>query len=365
MPVFFIVILGLYIAGSVYIFLRGRKAIQSQSAGVKALLSILFWAGVTTFPISMFLREAIHSSSFFQFYYEMGFGWLVFTLYLVLLLLLFDLLRLFRLRCPSFVSFYTSLGITLAVLFYGYYNYIHPDVRVVPLTIDKPLEGVDKTLRIVAFSDVHLGHGTGKAKLRKYVDLVNAQQADLILIGGDLVDNSLAPLEEQRMEEELATLYAPLGVYMVPGNHDYFDGIEKNIEFLEQTSIVLLRDSIAVLPNGLQLVGRDDRRNRNRHSLDELVKKTDPGRPVILIDHQPYELIETEKAGVDLQFSGHTHRGQIWPISLIADQMFEMSYGYRKMGGSHIYVSSGLSLWGPPFRIGTDSEIVLFELTFK
>lgn len=82
-------------------------------------------------------------------------------------------------------------------------------------------------------------------------------------------------------------------------------------------------------------------------------------------DHQPYKLTETETAGIDLQFSGHTHHGQVWPMSLVTDHLFEQSHGYRQWGNSHIYVSSGLSLWGPPFRIGTDSEMVIFQLSMK
>ena len=91
----------------------------------------------------------------------------------------------------------------------------------------------------------------------------------------------------------------------------------------------------------------------------------DPARPILLVDHQPYDLAETAQAGVDRQFSGHTHRGQVWPMSLLVDRLFEWSYGSKEIGDCLIYVSYGLSLWGPPFRIGTDSEIAVFNLTFQ
>ena len=165
--------------------------------------------------------------------------------------------------------------------------------------------------------------------------------------------------------EELAELKAPLGIYMVPGNHEYISGIRKSMQFINETPIRLLRDEIVTLPGGIQIIGRDDRSNTSRLSLQELAKNMDPAKPVILLDHQPYDLSDTEKAGIDLQFSGHTHRGQVWPISLITDHLFDQSYGYRRWGNSHIYVSSGLSLWGPPFRIGTDSELVVFNITCK
>ena len=112
----------------------------------------------------------------------------------------------------------------------------------------------------------------------------------------------------------------------------------------------------------MQIIGRDDRSNRSRHSLPTLLKQADRSKPIILLDHQPYNLTKTDSLGIDLQFSGHTHHGQIWPISWVTDRIYEQSHGYRKWSQSHIYVSSGLSLWGPPFRIGTNSDMAVFHL---
>lgn len=303
---------------------------------------------------------------------------MVFTFYMVILLGIFDLLKLFNWKFKY--AFYVSFGLTLSILGYGYYHYQHPDTQVINLVINKslippgepsefsgaPANGpAGRSLKIVAVSDIHLGYGTDKTMLKGYVERINALQPDLILIGGDLIDNSVVPLRAERMEEELSQLKAPLGIYMVPGNHEYISGIEESIDFIRQTPITLLRDTAVTLPNGIQLVGRDDRHNSRRQSLEELTANLAPSRPVILLDHQPYHLKQTEDAGVDLQFSGHTHHGQIWPLSLVTDYLFELSYGYKSFGNSHIYVSSGLSLWGPPFRIGTDSELVVFDITFK
>lgn len=421
MPTFFIVLFSLYLLGNLYIFLRGGQALKGQSTGVKVLLSILFWGCASLFFCSFLFRNATLPAAFARTCHEVGTGWLVFTLYMVILLGIFDLLKLFNWKFKY--AFYVSFGLTLSLLGYGYYHYQHPDTQVINLVINKPLttgdesatignerpdtenEGkkgrkkaagtgikspgsarkaagpADKTvngtapgtvngnlgrsLKIVAVSDIHLGYGTDKTLLKEYVERINALQPDLILIGGDLIDNSVVPLRAERMEEELSLLKAPLGIYMVPGNHEYISGIEASIDFLRQTPVILLRDTVVTLPNGIQLVGRDDRHNHRRQPLEELTANLDPSRPVILLDHQPYHLKQTEDAGVDLQFSGHTHHGQIWPLSLLTDYLFELSYGYKQMGNSHIYVSSGLSLWGPPFRIGTDSELVVFDITFK
>ena len=251
---------------------------------------------------------------------------------------------------------------TLGLLGYGVYNYHHPETNVVSILTNKRYEDTPQAIKIVAISDVHLGNGTGKTALKKYVEMINAQHPDLILIGGDLIDNSLTPLYKENMAEELAQLKAPLGIYMVPGNHEYISGIDESVRFLKDTPIQLLRDSVVTLPNGVQIIGRDDRSNRSRHSLPTLLKQADRSKPIILLDHQPYNLAKTDSLGIDLQFSGHTHHGQIWPISWVTDRIYEQSHGYRKWSQSHIYVSSGLSLWGPPFRIGTNSDMAVFRL---
>lgn len=360
---FFIILPILYLAGNVYIFLRGKQALRSQPTGVKVLLSIIFWGGALSFFGSFLFRNIDVPASFAQTVSQVGTGWLVFTLYMVLIVLAFDLLRFFHIRFKY--SFHLSLFLTLCLLGYGNYHYQHPETKVFNMVINKPAETDGQPLKVVAVSDLHLGYATNKTMLAGYVDKINAERPDLVLIAGDLIDNSVMPLHYERMEEELSKIYAPYGIYMVPGNHEYISGIEACEKFIAKTPIVLLRDSVAILPNQVQLVGRDDRHNPARKTLGQLTANLDKRKPVILLDHQPYELKKTVEAGVDLQFSGHTHRGQVWPMSWVVDRMFELSYGLKRIGNSTIYVSSGLSLWGPPFRIGTDSEMVVFNITFK
>lgn len=363
MPAFFILIGCIYIIANIYIYIRGGQALAAQSFGVKVLLSVIFWCAALSLFVGLMLRHVKLASNVSHTIHEIGTGWLAFTFYMVCFLLIFDILKVFNI--VSKYGVYLSFFLTLCLLSFGYYNYQHPKKKVINISLNKPVENNQQSLRIVAVSDVHLGYGTNKAALKEYVSLINAENPDLILIGGDLIDNNIAPLVDEEMHEELNRLHAPLGVFMVPGNHEYISDIRKSVDFLEQTQIYLLRDSVVTLPNGVQLVGRDDRIRHTRMPLSGLIENIDLSKPVILLDHQPYELAETQKAGVDLQFSGHTHRGQFWPLSLLVDQMFEQSYGYKQWGDTHIYVSSGLSLWGPPFRIGTDSELVIFNLTFN
>ena len=360
---FFLLLPLAYLAGNVYLFFRGKAAFAAQSTGVKVLLLIIFLCCALAFFGAFFLRELHLPSTMAQLIEQVGTGWLVFTLYMVIALLLLDLLRICHLQLPY--GFHFALFAVLSLLAYGNYHYMHPVVRTIDRTIPKALVGEEQQLRIVAISDVHLGYATNKTMLQKYIQQINALRPDLVLIGGDLVDHAIEPLWQERMQEELSDIHVPLGTYFIPGNHDFMSGIQEVKRFIAETPIVLLRDSVVRLPNGLQLVGRDDRRNTHRKSLSELTASLDHTRPIVLVDHQPYDLAESAQAGVDLQFSGHTHRGQIWPMSLLVDRLFEWSYGSKEIGDCLIYVSSGLSLWGPPFRIGTDSEIVVFNLTFQ
>ncbi len=363
MPIFFIILITVYLGGNTYIFYRGAQALSGLPGGIKISLAVLFWLAALSIIGTMLTRNIKMPVFLSHTMYEVGTGWLIFTLYMVLFLLAFDLLKLCRV--PFNYGFILSLIFTVVLLGYGYYNYRHPKTNVINIALDKPLADNAKPVKIVAVSDLHLGNGTGKTALKRYVKMINEQNPDLILIAGDLIDNSVVPLYTENMMEELSELRAPLGIYMVPGNHEYISGIKACARFIQDTPIQLLRDSVVALPNGIQLIGRDDRSNTTRRSLQELMAGIDKSNPIILLDHQPYKLTESEAAGVDLQFSGHTHRGQVWPMNWVTDHIYEQSHGYRQWGNSHIYVSSGLSLWGPPFRIGTESDMAVFHLSTK
>ena len=128
----------------------------------------------------------------------------------------------------------------------------------------------------------------------------------------------------------------------------------------------LLRDQSAEIDGAIVVIGRDDRTNLRRKSVRELVAQVDTSKFVILLDHQPYNLGLAEEAGIDFQLSGHTHRGQVWPISWITDAIYECSWGSHRRGNTQYYVSSGLGIWGGKFRIGTQSEYVVGEVkSFK
>ncbi|MDR2915519.1 MAG: metallophosphoesterase [Tannerella sp.] len=362
MPLIFILMLVSYLLGNIYIFVRGLQTLGHLSLFVRGTYSTLYWVCALLLFASFALRDAKQvpfpvSHTLFQ----IGSGWLVFTLYMVIFLACTDLIKVFN---SSFsYGFVTALALTIGVLVYGYINYQHPNKQVINILIDKHLLNKDK-LKIVAISDWHLGLGTDKSRLKRNIDRINAENPDIILIGGDLIDNSTTPVISQEMDRDLNRLHAPMGIYMTPGNHEYISGIDNCIDFIRTTKIQLLRDSAIMLPCGLQIIGRDDYSNRNRLTTNDWTRLVDMSKPTIIIDHQPQHLSGIQQAGFDLQFSGHTHDGQIIPLNFLTNYLFDLSYGYKKEGNTHFYVSSGLSLWGPPFRIGTNSEFVVFECSF-
>ena len=300
--------------------------------------------------------------------YVVGTSSIFVLLYLVMTFLVLDLGRLVGLvpRAWLHANWVTAAVVGLfivAIFVYGSLNY-NNKVRV-PLivTTQKPLP---RDYRIVMMSDLHLGYHNTRSDLARWVDLVNSEHPDLILIAGDIIDISVRPLIEEDMAAELRRLQAP--VYACLGNHEYYSGEPRAEQFYRDARINLLIDSAAVVDSTLVIIGRDDRTNRRRKPLSQLTENLNPQSSdlkssyTIVLDHQPYNLERTEACGIDFQLSGHTHRGQVWPISWITDALYDCSWGSHRRGTTQYYVSSGIGIWGGKFRIGTQSEYVVATL---
>ena len=293
--------------------------------------------------------------------YDIGDSSIIVLLYLVMIFLVLDLGRLVHLipREWLYHNFYTTAIITMGVFvlfLVGNIKYRHK-VRVpLQLTTSKPLA---KPLRLVMLSDLHLGYHNPKAELHRWVDMINAEKPDYVLIAGDIIDISVRPLMEENMAEEFKRIQAP--VYACLGNHEYYTGEPLAKQFYKDAGINLLRDT-SVVVGDLCIIGRDDRTNSHRKAGAKLFAEADHSKYTIVLDHQPYYLEQAERAGIDFQLSGHTHRGQVWPISWITDNMYECAYGEHQRGNTRYYVSSGMGIWGGKYRIGTQSEYVVAEL---
>lgn len=297
-----------------------------------------------------------------QVLYEIGTSSIIVLLYIVLVFLALDLGRLVHLVPRSWLHANWQSSLAIFVLLFGVFLYgnIHYRHKVrVPLEL-KSAKPLSKEYRLVMASDLHLGYHNTRKELARWVDMINAERPDLILIAGDIIDMSIRPLMEEGMAAEFRRLKAP--VYACLGNHEYFSREPQAKLFYREAGIHLLQDSAAVVGD-LCLIGRDDRTNQQRKSVAELAAHASTSNHyTILLDHQPYNLDQAEAVGIDFQLSGHTHRGQVWPISWITDAIYECSWGEHQRGNTQYYVSSGLGIWGGKFRIGTQSEYVVAVL---
>ena len=300
--------------------------------------------------------------------YNVGNKGLIILLYLFMAFLLADLLRLVHVLPTAWLrdNWWTCgvLLVAMAALFiYGSLNYEHK--RRVELTVDTQGK-VDHPVKVLAVSDLHLGYHNRRADLDRWVAMLNREGGDMLLMAGDLVDRSLRPLLHEEMADGLRKLQMP--VYACLGNHEYYSGEPGAQQFYRDAGIHLLRDDVVTIGD-LCIIGRDDRTNYHRKSLGKIVNENKSlisnSSYTILLDHQPYHLEQAEQQHIDFQFSGHTHHGQIWPISWITESIYECAFGSHQRGNTRYYISSGLGIWGGKFRIGTRSEYIVAEVRSK
>ncbi|MBO0588153.1 metallophosphoesterase [Sporosarcina sp. E16_8] len=290
--------------------------------------------------------------------------WLVLFGYSLLVLPLINL-AVYLLKKKWIFQF--GLGTILffvVVLIYGSYNALSPVVTTYEVAIDKP--ATEKELKIVVVSDLHLGKIVGEKHLERLVAEVEALRPDLILIPGDIIDDYIAPYLDKEMGKIVGKLHAPLGVYAVPGNHDYYgNDVDQLVIEMDKIGIHVLADETALVANDFYIIGRKDLAAMSRMTTTALVADLDQNKPLIMMDHQPVEFDEASDGGIDLLLSGHTHRGQLFPANLITRLIFENHYGYLKKDQLHSIVTSGFGTWGPPLRIGSRAEIVEINLKFQ
>lgn len=379
-PVFILFFFGLYLLGNFYVFYRGIQALPSN-LWLNISYTLIFVLLASAYLISRYLE---HTDFHYLHHvcYWAGTVWMAALLYLFLAVLLIDVVRLFNIgfhflpeknTMAYFQLKYITLSVTLFVVFfllvYGFWNASRPQTKQLNLTIKKQA-GTIKELNIVMVSDVHLGSLFGKNKIKDLSDKINALHPDIVFLVGDILDEAQQPIFRNHIGEPLESIHAPLGVYAVTGNHEYIGGIDKAVEYLEMLNIQLVRDTAILINNSFYLAGREDKdlgrfSDKRRKSLKEIVQNVNPQLPLILLDHQPFQLEQAVENGVDLQLSGHTHNGQFWPFNLITNKMYEVSWGYKLKGNTHVYVSSGYGTWGPPIRIGSIPEIVNIRINFS
>jgi predicted MPP superfamily phosphohydrolase len=264
---------------------------------------------------------------------------------------------------------YAAAVITALILIFGYINAKTPRLHEMDISINKKSAKL-KSLKMLVVTDVHLGTLIGSRNASRLVNSINNQHPDIVVFGGDLIDEDIQSVIRHNVGEKLLQIRSKYGVYAVSGNHEYIGGITKSIPYLESHGIRMLHDTAIKIENSFYLVGRDDRDKVRftkiaRKPLNEIIAGADKSMPLILFDHQPIKLNDAISNNIDLQISGHTHHGQIFPFNYITDAIFDIGYGYRKTGNTQFYVSNGYGTWGPPIRVGNRPEMIVFQLKFE
>jgi predicted MPP superfamily phosphohydrolase len=372
MFVFFAIVLTIYSLANLYIYIKGLRAVEGHLSA--PVYTIIFITLASLFIAGKFLERSSDSVVVDILNVAGGF-WLAFMLYATLLLLLSDLVILIiklsgshpaeKIALYRYRAFIWITGITVLIITTGFIN------SVIPATTRYTVKtggdnGGQKNYRIVAVSDVHMGTVVRRRSLRQLSAMIQKEKPDIIFFLGDLVDGEINPVLR---DDLLTSLSLPEGAQtlMITGNHEYIGGISRTSEYIEERGHRILNDEVMVLENGIQVVGRRDRDSfrfsgEQRKSLDKLLAETDPESPVIVLDHQPPLKGSLPGGEFDLMLSGHTHKGQMWPLEYIVKRIYHPYYGHIRDGRRNFIVSSGFGTWGPRVRVGSRSEILVIDL---
>ena len=380
MPVFIFVFLTLFGFSNFYVFLRGWQAIP-PGAGIRPVYAVLYWIAALSFIGGRVFETVLHSRVA-EILTWIGSFWIAALIYLFLAVFVIDAFRVVNHFLPFIPACVTDnyarvkclaacavSGTVVLILLCGVINARIPRVKEFEIFIDKQA-GELKSLNIVMVSDTHLGTIVGRSWLASIVDKINALSPDIVLLAGDVLDGETGPLVRKDMGVELKRIRARYGVFSVMGNHEYFGGGDLAGRYLEEHNIKVLRDGSVKIADSFYIIGREDRSanrrfGQTRKELKDLADALDKRFPVILLDHQPFDLHEAAENGVDLQLSGHTHYGQMWPVNFIVRAIYELAWGYKRIGNTHYYVSGGVCTWGPPVRTTNRPEIVNIRLSFQ
>ena len=321
--------------------------------------------------------------------------WIGIMLYSLLYVVLFDLLRLIakhtKLKNTLLFSRGSVISIgsvvvacAVATCLYGIFNARNIKVNEYSVTVNKSC-GSDKHLKAVLVADLHMGYAIGVDHITNMVEKINQQDADIVIIAGDIFDNSYDGMDDpEGIKAQLKSIKSKYGVYAVYGNHDIDEKIlmgftfdwggkqlhsEKMTNFMKECNIKLINDESVLINDEFYLVGRRDTdkpgtEDGTRAEISELTKDLDKTKPIFVLSHEPDELQKTADAGADIDFSGHTHDGQLFPGNLTIGLFWENPCGRIKKDNMYSIVTSGVGVYGTFMRVGTDAEICSVDIDF-
>lgn len=328
--------------------------------------------------------------------FKIGAYWLGISLYLILYVALIDLLRWIYSKVfkDKYNDFYARTICTLLIIvltgatsIYGIINAKIVRTTEYEITINKD-GGNFKEMTIAMFGDPQFGYNIGEYHLKQAVDIINKNDVDIVCVVGDIFDNQYSAIKNpDKLIDLFNQIKSKYGMYAVLGNHDVEEPIlcgftfndeslenklasKEMLDFIKKSDMVLLYDENVIINDSVNLYGRADQERPNlgnitRKESGELFKEVDVSKPIMVLDHEPREYDELEKAGVDLMMAGHTHDGQLWPTKIATDIIWENSYGLWVKNAFHAITTSGLGLFGPNMRVGTIAEVCIIHVKFR
>ena len=328
--------------------------------------------------------------------FKIGTYWLGISLYLILYVALIDLLRWIYSKVfkDKYNDFYARTICTLLIIvltgvtsIYGIINAKIVRTTEYEITINKD-GGNFKEMTIAMFGDPQFGYNIGEYHLKQAVDIINKNDVDIVCVAGDIFDNQYSAIKNpDKLIDLFNQIKSKYGMYAVLGNHDVEEPIlcgftfndddienklasKEMLDFIKKSGMVLLYDENVIINDSVNLYGRADQERPNlgnitRKESGDIFKEVDTTKPLFVLDHEPREYDELEKAGVDLMMAGHTHDGQLWPTKIATDIIWENAYGLWVKNAFHAITTSGLGLFGPNMRVGTIAEVCIIHVKFR
>lgn len=365
------------LAASSYILLRFSQTLSKRSTGRKVLFATISFFSILTVVAIIF--RSCNLGAWYLPIQTIEYTWVIILLELTISTLALDAFRLilhFSKQKKHWIAqhdirirrIYYPIAVLISCLItlYGYIHFSNPTIKEVTFELNKPVPD----WKIVAVSDLHCGT-MSKRTLEKHIQTINEMHPDLVLLLGDQAVVNWKDLQKMGYAGMLQQIQATMGVYAIYGNHEYIHGYVHNADpsfrkWAEDFKIKTLEDRAVTIDDQLVLIGRDDTSVVQRKTLNELCNNIDTCLPIIILDHSPLDLHSITQCGADIQLSGHTHNGQVFPVNWIGQIKSKLKgglfYGYERRGEAQFYVTAGLGGSGAPIRIGTDGEIVVIKL---
>lgn len=380
-------ILFLYIILCYYVGVKGKRIILNNRVKFKSRLHcgvywLIYWIMALALILSTIIKGLLSIENVFVYIFSLvGYIYIGIFLYSVMIFFVVDVLRFILKKIKLRDSIREMLKkvylngasvfiIVLILVGFGVWNAQNKVVTNYEVNINKKA-GEIKSLDVVMISDVHMGIGIKENSVDKMVDSINELNPDIVLFCGDIFDENTSTTLKEYSREAFKKIKSKYGVYDITGNHEYGAGdLSETISYFEDANIKFLQDEKIKIADSFYVVGRNDPASKRitgegMKPLGDILKDVDKSLPIIVLNHRPEQLNEAEVENVDLQLSGHTHKGQIFPGNLVTGYLNEKDYGYLKRHDFNLIVSSGYGTWGPPVRVGSNSEIVKIKINFK